>query len=190
MGFKNLKYLKKWQNDCDGALAIEFSMLAVPFMLTAVAIIEMAIYFAASILIHEGMLDASRMVRTGSLQSSGSVEQQREAFLDAVCDRADMFVDCNDFQYQVRKLSSFSDNITPVLNEEGDLADPALFEGDQITAGCIGLLRVMYPYTFMTPVFREFFGDGSADSGRRNIISNIILQAEPYDFEEAENCSV
>ncbi len=177
--------LKKLARREDGSTAIEFALLAVPFMVTAVGLIELALFFTSASLMEWAVQDAGRLIRTGQLQQTAG--DPLEEFLDAVCDRAGYTMDCDNIQYQVQKLDEFSDN-DPAMDEDGNMVPPAQFDVAQITAGCIGLVRVSYPFPFMTPLFGEAWGNYGTS---RLIMSTIVFRTEPYTLGAvAANCKI
>lgn len=176
---KRLTFPRRWRRDENGATAIEFALLAVPFMLMVVGIIEMSLMFLAGSLLEGAVSDASRLVRTGQLQTMGGGEEsQKEAFLDAVCDHAGMMLNCSNFQYQVMKIDSFNDDIAPRFDEDGELIDKNKFDLDQISAGCIAVVRVLYYYPLLTPLFTTVFANGPNNT--RMLISTTAFETEPY----------
>ena len=180
-----LTTFRKFGKKDDGSTAIEFALLAVPFMVTAVGLIELSVYFISASLMEWAVQDAGRLIRTGQLQQTDG--DPLEEFLDAVCDRAGYTMDCNNFQYQVRKMDEFADS-DPALDEDGNMVPPTQFGVDDITAGCIGLVRVSYPFEFMTPVFGEAWGDYG---NSRLIMSTIVFRTEPYQLgTPGANCKV
>jgi Flp pilus assembly pilin Flp len=179
-----LKFARRWRGEEDGATAVEFALLAVPFMLLVVGIIEMSLMFLAGSLLEGAVNDAARLIRTGQLQTAGgSSDDQKEAFLKAVCDHAGMLLDCSRFQYQVIKLDSFNDDITPKFDEDGNLIDKDKFDLDQITSGCIAIVRVMYYYPLLTPLLSTAFSD--SPNNTHLLMSTTAFETEPYQFGSA-----
>jgi Flp pilus assembly protein TadG len=176
-----------FRRDERGAVVIEFAMLAFPFMLIIVAILELSLYFAAASVIQGGVIEAARLIRTGQLQAEADLAAAQQIFRDEVCEQAGAITDCNNFQFDVRKLTSFEADTSAEFDEDGNMT--ANFESDQLTAGCVALIRVVYPYQFFTPFFGGIWADEFGNSSRR-IITTVVLRTEPYDFNEGANCRV
>ena len=183
--FMIMKRVKQYDDDQSGAAAIEFSLLALPFVFTCVCIIELGLYFGTAFLMESAVVDASRLIKTGQVQQSASGDQEA-MFADAMCGVAGIIMNCDNLQYEVRKLDSFSDDMEPSYNEDGDLQEPP-FEAENITAGCVGLIRVAYRYNFITPLFGNLFG---SEGTSRLLLATTVFRTEPYDYEEGENCRV
>ena len=62
------KFLKKFIKNEKGTTAIEFSLLAIPYLMLTLGIIEIAIMYASASLLEGATNSASRMIRTGELQ--------------------------------------------------------------------------------------------------------------------------
>ncbi len=171
--------------DRDGTAAIEFSLLAVPFVLTTICIIELGLYFANAFLLESSVNGASRMIQTGALQQTASTDQE-DVFAAALCDIVDVVMNCNALQYEVRQLTDFGANSDAAFNDDGNLDEPA-FEPASITAGCVALVRVAYRYQFITPFFGNIFG---AEGTTRLLMATTVFRTEPYNFVQNANCTV
>lgn len=173
----------------DGTTAIEFSLLVMPFLLTIFCIIELAVYFAYNMILQGAVQDASRLIRTGQLQQMSEADDALAAFLDAVCDGA-FLMDCDAFEYQVEQLDDFDDaDIAPSIDDDGVMDPPSQFNIGDVTAGCVALVRVTYPYQFITPFFADVWSD--YPNNVKLLVSTVVFQVEPYDFEvDDPNCSV
>lgn len=76
--------LRRFRRSKDGATAIEFAALAMPFLLLAFAILESCIGFAAQQAMANISDDVARQVRTGQPELKGITESALE---DIVCNR-------------------------------------------------------------------------------------------------------
>jgi len=66
----------------DGATAVEFAMVAAPFLAMMFAIIETAIVFFAGQTLETAGADSARLIMTGQAQTQGF---DQTAFKNAVC---------------------------------------------------------------------------------------------------------
>ncbi len=164
---------------------MEFSLLALPFALAVVCIIELGLYFSNAFLLEASVTDASRSIKTGSLQSA-PLDDQEDAFRQALCNHVGIVANCAALQYEVRKLESFTTPIAPVFDEDGNLEEP-VFDASAVTAGCVALVRAAYRYQFVTPFFGHLFG---AQDNTRLLMATTIFRTEPYDLDEQEGCQI
>src|ERR1700680_1798733 len=90
----------------DGAAAVEFGLVAAPFLALLFAIMETAIVFFAGQTLETAVSDSSRLIMTGQAQSQSF---DATAFKNAVCARIYGLFDCqNGVSVDVRKFTSFS----------------------------------------------------------------------------------
>jgi hypothetical protein len=85
-----------------GATAVEFALIAVPFLLLLFSIMEVAFIFFATTVIENAVVATSRQLRVGTIQTEAQ-------FRDALCDRVRVVVNCDDLIVDVRGLDEFID---------------------------------------------------------------------------------
>lgn len=160
----------------DGAAAVEFAIVVVPFFALLFAIIELALVFWAGQVLETATHDASRLIMTGQAQKQ-SFDQTR--FKQELCSRVLGLFNCNaGILIDVRTSGAFA---------SADLGRPALKNGKidnsgfQFQAGGPGdivVVRVMYEW----PLILRTFGLDLADlpSGKRLLMSAVAFRNEPY----------
>lgn len=160
----------------NGATAVEFSLVGVPFIFMIIGIIEMALMFTAQGLLEYSTSQAARQIRIGAVQQGGG----ETAFSDLLCDSASVFIPCGDLQYQVVAMNNFGeaqDFPEATFDENGDL------ENQEFTPGGVNdvvMIRVAYRYPIKTPLMQSFLTNDSSND--RIMFSTIVLQTEPYQF--------
>ncbi len=174
-----VKFFRSWFVKKEGTTAVEFSLLAIPYIMLTVGIIEFSISFASATLLEAATSSAARMIRTGELQEAAA--DPEEAFREALCDYATVLINCNEIELEVQTLSSFSDfdSMAAQFDEDGNMVSRGFDAGgssDRV------LIRVSYVYNVMTPFVGQLLA--GAD-GSLLFMSTIVLQTEPYDFEES-----
>jgi Flp pilus assembly protein TadG len=175
----NFKYRlmgkKIFRKNEDGTVAIEFTLVAIPFFMMIIGILELALIFTAQGLLEASTAQAARGIRTGAVQQGGG----QSAFDDLLCDMAAVFIPCNQIQYQVVPMEDFGDAEDfppPSFDEDGNLED------QQFNAGAdndVVMIRTVYKYPIKTPMFQLFSNDGA---GNRTMVTTIVLKTEPYVF--------
>ncbi len=164
--------------DRRGSTAVEFAMLAMPFLWLVIGMVELSIYFATSSLMAEASNVGARMVRTGQMQNVSNPEQ---AFRQAVCDRAAVFVACNKIQFQVTHVSddnfASASNYQTAFDAQGNLKNQGFDDGGQSS---VIIVRLAYRYPFMTPLIGSLLSDGPNTT--KLIVNTIVMKNEPYDF--------
>ena len=174
-----IKFFGKWGKNRDGATAIEFAFLAMPYLLLSLGIIELSLMFASESLLEGATSRAARTVKTGQLQQSAPENMEGE-FREKICDYAPVLIRCNDIVIEARVMGSFSDYgaMQPAYDEDGMMVSNGFALGGSSEKV---LIRVAYNYTAITPLVGQMLW--GADSSRL-FMSTVVLQAEPYDFSE------
>jgi len=165
----------------QGATAVEFAIVALPFTMLLFGIIELGTVFLVSATLDNATDRAARMIRTGEFQTSGNVSKndfkalvcQRMAFLSSSC--------AGTVKVNVRTFDSFND----VANAAGIGGET--FEEDD---GCwslgkptdIVLVETRYEWTLFTPLLDNALEN--AGEGKRAITSVATFRNEPYSDED------
>ncbi len=81
----------------DGAAAIEFALLAIPYFLVIFAILETFVAFAAEELVSNGVDTMSRRMRTGQITYNlgRTTDMNQAQFRQAFCDEISILVRCS-----------------------------------------------------------------------------------------------
>lgn len=166
--------MKKWFYRSDGAAAIEFSLLVLPFMLLTLGTIEISLMLLSASIVESATDSASRLIRTGEFQqSSGDPEL---LFYNALCSYTGVLVDCNDMLVEAMIVDSYADYTSPTYDSDGVMI-PQGFDvggsGDKV------IIRVAWGYKMLTPLVGAIL---NGSDGVTQFISTIVLQTEPYEF--------
>jgi Flp pilus assembly protein TadG len=159
----------------DGAAAIEFAMVAAPFLALVFAIMETALVFFAGQTLETAAADSARLIMTGQAQKQGFNQTQ---FKEQVCARIYGLFDCaGGLKVDVRTYSSFAaiDSSKPV-NGQGELTvTPTYNPGN---AGDIVVVRLMYEW----PVYVPQLGLNLADmaNNKRLLMATAAFRNEPF----------
>src|SRR5437763_9199963 len=90
----------------DGAAAVEFAMVAAPFLAMVFAIMETALVFFAGQTLETAGADSARLIMTGQAQTQGFDQAK---FKDAVCAKIYGLFNCSAGLYvDVKNYSSFA----------------------------------------------------------------------------------
>jgi Flp pilus assembly protein TadG len=181
----------------DGATAIEFAILAIPFTLLTFAIFETFVAFAAEEVLANGVENLSRQIRTGQITfGQGKTTDLTEAeFRQAVCDQISVMITCSDTEaatpqrlyVDVRQYASFAAMpraIPRVANSPTADLDTTGFAFAPGGAKTINMVRIYYRWQIMTDFMRPYItnirpADGSLPTDYL-IISTATIQNEDY----------
>lgn len=169
----------------DGAAAVEFALVAAPFLALIFAIMETAMVFFASQSLETAAADSARLIMTGQAQSQGFDQNK---FKQAVCDKVGGLFDCMDGLYiDVQTYSSFatlSGGATQKLNDIkalfGNKTPPSsdAFSYQAGGPGDIVVVRLIY----LWPVYVPLLGLNLADmpGNKRLMMATVAFRNEPY----------
>lgn len=161
-------------------MAIEFAIVAIPFVYMLVAIIELSLMFTSASLLESATSAAARQIRTGAIQEAADTGPAQEAlFRTVLCNNAPVLLNCGAVQVEAIDIGNFSSyqDYLPQYDEEGNFMPQGFSAGG---VSDVILIRTFYRYSFMTPLIGQLLGEGG--SGTRTFMSTIVMQTEPYKF--------
>jgi Flp pilus assembly protein TadG len=169
------RILRRFARKNDGAAAVEFAMVAAPFLALVFAILETALVFFAGQVLETATADSARLILTGQAQKGG-LDQAK--FKDEVCKRVFGLFDCaNGIKVDVRTYSSFgpADTSKPIDANGNVSLTPASQPGK---AGEIVVVRLLYEW----PVYVSLLGLNLADlsGSRRLLMATAAFKNEPF----------
>jgi len=159
-----------------GSTAVEFALLALPFVGLLFGIVELGMIYLISTTLDDATADAARQIRTGQLQTAGATAS---SFTTLVCsDMSWLGANCAaNLRVDVRTFASFSSTDIPEPIANGKFQSSSLmFQTGG--PGDIILVRTFYPWTLVAP-----FLDGAiANLGNGQILveSATTFRNEPY----------
>ena len=159
----------------DGASAVEFGLVAAPFLALVFAIMETAIVFFAGQALETAAADSARLIMTGQAQTAG---YNQAAFKTAVCNKIYGLFSCSSGLYvDVKSYSSFASVSTskPITNGNFDISNFGYAPGGP---GDIVVVRLMYQW----PVYVSLLGLNLSDvsGGKRVLMATYAFRNEPY----------
>lgn len=172
---------RAFARDSKGATAVEFALVAAPFLALIIALIQTFLVFFAQQLLEGVVLQSSRLVMTGQVKDQGMTQT---AFKQKVCDQVVIFFTCgatlNDglmIDLQVANSWSTADTSMPPLTFDSSGAVKNTWQFNPGDIGDIVVLRV----TYVWPVVLGPLGFTLANlsNGNRQIMASAAFQNEP-----------
>jgi Flp pilus assembly protein TadG len=160
----------------DGAAAVEFALVALPFLALIFAILETALVFFAGQTLEAATADSARLIMTGQAQTAGFSQAD---FKTQVCNRlAGGLLDCTNGVYvDVRTYASFSavNTGSPIVNGTFDTTKMSYTPGAQ---GSIVVVTLYYQW----PIYVSLLGSNlsNLNSGSRLLVATSVFRNEPY----------
>ncbi|OYW64491.1 MAG: hypothetical protein B7Z40_13695 [Bosea sp. 12-68-7] len=178
------RLLARFRRSQDGATAVEFALISIPFMALLVAILETALLFWTSQVLEEAVSQTSRRLLTGEALTryNGNAATNTQAFKNDVCANAPGLVDCSKLVIDVRTYNSFAnakngtDGTNPIsaggLNTTG-------FGYNAPQPQQIVVVRAVLEY----PLYFTYWSASLANigSGRRGIVASTTFRTEPFN---------
>lgn len=162
-----------------GSVAIEFTMLVLPFSLLVFAIFETGISFAGQQLLANVTDDVARQYRTGQIKPTDLTHDQLKK---RICDRLEIVVSagCPGLEVDLRQYATFADAAKERIRftPDGDIDTT----GFRVTPGqsmSKNMLRVYYRWPVITDFLRK--GMSNLKDGKTLHFATATWQNEPFD---------
>ena len=160
----------------SGSAAVEFGLVAAPFLVLLIAILETALVFFAGRLLDETTEQASRYILTGQAQLSNMTQSQ---FANYVCQHTYALFNCNKFMINVQNYNSFAaaNTAAPTLtfNAQGQVTNQWTYSPGN--PGDIVIVQVMYEW----PVIGLLgFNIANIGANYRLLVSTEAFKNEPF----------
>ena len=158
----------------EGAAAVEFALVAAPFLAIVFAIIETSLVFFAGQALETAAADSARLIMTGQAQNAG---YDQTKFKEAVCGKIYGLFNCNGGLFvDVKNYPAFASIPAgkPITNGVMDTTT-GYSPGNP---GDIVVVKLMYQW----PVYVSLLGLNLSDmsGGKRLLMSTIAFRNEPY----------
>jgi Flp pilus assembly protein TadG len=165
------RLLARFARARDGATAVEYALVAGPFLLLVFAIIELALVSLVSVTLENAVSDAGRKIRTGELQTTGGTAA---TFKTSMCSEMSWIGSaCSGaLTIDVRTFSGFSNSSTAASG-----AKPTTPCWDPGGPGSIVLVRAYYAWPLITPLLQTGL---QTSSKKRVITAAATFSNEPY----------
>lgn len=178
--------LRRWRGDESGATAIEFAIVALPFLMLLFGIMSVSLFYFTNFTLENAAWQASRAVRTGQLQQStgayaGTVtaDDRKKAFKKELCKKTPSFLDCeNRAVIIVQSNASFGGISQPSCATNGVLVNEQTAPFDTGGASSVVLITVCYPWAAGGKL--PFFKMGNLQDGALLMQNSVALRTEPY----------
>ncbi|MBL0848866.1 MAG: pilus assembly protein [Candidatus Liberibacter ctenarytainae] len=168
----------------EGAVAIEFSMLVIPYFLVVFAILEISISLVAEQLFDSTAYTLARKISTGEVRANTTHEQFKKMF----CDEIKILFSCEEttkkrFFMDVQKIQSLHDISTIMPKKVNDKKDPNEADYSRFGfrpggSGTYNVLRAYYYWPLMTD-FMSYMLRGTK-GGYILMRSVIAFKNEPF----------
>jgi Flp pilus assembly protein TadG len=163
--------MRRFARKEDGAAAIEFGMVGVPFIALFFAIFEAAFVFFAGQTLETAAADSARLIMTGQAQTQG---MGQSAFKEAVCARIYGLFDCqNGVRIDVKTYPSYATvDLTNPLDANGNFQNNQTYQPG--VAGDIVVVRLFYQWPVYVSLLQNMTGN------KRLLVATAVFRNEPF----------
>jgi Flp pilus assembly protein TadG len=174
------------RRDDRGFTAVEFAIVAMPFIMLLFGILSVCLYFFTTFTMENAVWQASRAIRTGQFQQSQgtyagivTLADRQNAFKQALCAKAPAFIDCSKAAVIVQSNTSFGGIVEPKCTQNGTLINPATAAFNAGSASSVVLVTVCYAWTFGGHL--PFIRLGNLSNGALLIQASVAFRTEPFN---------
>jgi Flp pilus assembly protein TadG len=181
-GATRLSFPRAFLRCRKGATAVEFALVAAPFLALLVAILQSALVFFASRVLDEVTEEASRYIMTGQAQQGGV---SQAGFKTYVCTGSNTsalvsaLFTCSNIMINVQNYSDFASASTtsPTLTfNNGNVSNTWSYNTGN--PGDIIVVQVMYQWpVVLGPLSMNL---SNLSNGNRLLVSTAVFKSEPY----------
>lgn len=180
--YKLRSFSKKFQRNEDGIAAIEFAIIAVPFMMLLFGIIELALVFFVGSTLQAATFEASRLIRTGQFTAGDENQFKTEICKNMRSNDTAVQAKCKtDLTVTVLQLSDFSEGTSYGTNKASVPLDA---DGNPINytstaGGDTVIITAVYKHTLNMPGKITRLANVEGENAR-NIVTVTAFRNEPF----------
>ncbi len=174
--------LRRWRQDEAGGTAIEFALVATPFLMFVFGLIGCCFFFFVTNSIENGMDQMNRLIRTNRLGTMTVTD-----FKNGICTNAGSWIDCKNLQMFVQDYpngwSQLNADKPPPCVQNGAVAVNTSPGGDPMnkytgTASDVVVVTACYKWGFTKKL--PFLKLGNMSDGSMMMQTAIAFRSEPY----------
>jgi Flp pilus assembly protein TadG len=174
--------VSRFRGDERGVTAIEFGMVATPFIALLFAIIETALTLWTTQVLDTGITNAARRIYTGQFQQDNAAttdpNQLATKFREEICKSVVALLTCDKIKIDVRAFDSFPNQNAPPPIKNGQFDSENFGKYESPGANKIVVVRAAVEY----PVFVSLLNPNAANlqNGNRLLLATATFRTEPF----------
>jgi Flp pilus assembly protein TadG len=180
---RSRRFIKLFVKNRDGATAVEFGLVALPFFALLFAIIETAMIFWSSQVLETALADASRKIYTGQFQTEHkNITDPKEIaakFREELCSRVTALFACGSIvEVDIKSFSTgFPSTGLPLPVQDGSF-DASSFGYQNSGPGEIVVVRAAMQYPVLLGLMNS--AQSNLNNGKRLIMASSAFRNEPF----------
>ena len=181
---------RRFARDRSGATAIEFALLALPFLLAMLAVLEYGYVYVINASMDNALATASRLIPPGQAQTQTQTQNRvttttpktHPQFVTAVCKQMLWIANCaGSLQVSAEVESSWTNQTTTPPTQNGQINPNLPF--NMGADRCIVLIHSYYPWQMITPAI--WTGAAKLNGNSVLLSSAALIMNEPYSAGSA-----
>jgi Flp pilus assembly protein TadG len=164
--------LARFARRSDGAAAVEFALVALPFLWLLFVIFETAGVIFTDIALQNGVSETARLIRTGQAQTQG-ISSSR--FKELLCGNIAAFIDCSKVRVDVTKSATLPISGPDMMTVQDGAAQSWQTGGPMDWV----LVQARYDWQLAVPGISGLANMG-ANSSVRRLVAGAMFRNEPY----------
>jgi len=174
---RGFRVIRRFGRDPSGASALEFALVAVPFLLLLLATLEVGLVYFANFTLENATAHGARLIRTGQAQSQGF---DAARFKSEVCKYLGGPISCGGLKLDVRHYSNFGgagSNLTNPIDANGNLKTS--FAYDPGVGGEVVVVRAFYEWSLAAKLPKDI-ALSNMGNGNRLLVATVAFRNEPF----------
>jgi len=173
--------LGQFRRDSSGASALEFALVAIPFILLLFAILQVGLVYFANFSLENATTQGARLIRTGQAQTQ---KFDATAFKNEVCKYIKAPLSCSGLKLDVRRFTNFnSTELTQPLDANGNMKTNFSYDPGQ--GGDVVVVRAFYAWDLpaMLPTDIRM---SNMKGGSRLLVATAAFRNEPFQSSASQ----
>jgi Flp pilus assembly protein TadG len=162
----------------DGTTAVEFALIAPPFLAVLIAILQLASYLFAQQALQTAVVAAGRLILTGQVQNAGLTQAQFQT--NDVCPLLPAMFTCSNLYVSVQSFTNFAGATTTIpsltISANGTMSSTGAYSLGG--PGEVMVLQLVYPWKIITGPLGALLPNFS--NGYSEIMGITAFRVEPY----------
>ncbi len=183
-----LKTVKRFNDNEDGATAVEFAIIGGPFFLLIFAIIETSLLFFANQYLETVTDDVARLYRTGQIANISTKDDLK----NELCNRILALFDCNNIKTQIDSANQFSQlPPPPTANDASNVSSTGAFDPQERFPNKIcGNQIIQFTASYEWPIYTNYSAPLVAQGLNDNALINVtaVVRTENFPDSQGVNC--
>jgi len=175
VGQRGLARFGGFGRDSSGASALEFAIVATPFLLLLFGILAVGFVFLGNMTLENAIAQGARIIRTGEAQSQAFDAGQ---FKTEVCKYLTAPLSCGGLKLDVRTFSTFGgSDLTNPRDSSGNLKSEFNYEPG--VGGQVVVVRAFYEWALLATL-PQAISLSNMQSGNRLLVATVAFRNEPF----------